>query len=211
MKVVRAVVDAAEVERRPQLIALGGVVVDHVEDHLDARLVQRLHRLLELDHRILHRITTGGREPRQCVVAPVVSEAAFVQEAFAGEGVHRHELDRGHAQRLQMIDDRGHREREVFAAPFRRHVRMQLREALDVQFVDEGVAPGHRGLFVVFPVELAVDHAASRHGRRAVDEARPQCPRRLPGRNPGCDGCHFTSPTMSRAHGSTSSLLALKR
>ena len=174
MKVVSAVVDRLEVERRPKLVALGGVVVDHIEDHLDARLVQRLHGLLELDHRILHGITTGGREPGQCVVAPVVGEAAFVQETFARESVHRHELDRGHTQRLQMIEDGRHREREVFAAPFRRHVRMLLCKTLDVQFVDEGVAPGYRGLFVVFPVELAIDHATSRHEWRAVDKTRPQ-------------------------------------
>jgi hypothetical protein len=30
------------------VIALGGVIVDHVEDDLDARLVQRLHHRLEL-------------------------------------------------------------------------------------------------------------------------------------------------------------------
>ena len=54
----------------PELVALGGVVVDHVEDHLDARLVQRLDRLLELDHRILHRVTAGGREPAPACCSP---------------------------------------------------------------------------------------------------------------------------------------------
>ena len=34
--------------RRAQVVALGGVVVDHVEDHLDARRVQRPHHGLEL-------------------------------------------------------------------------------------------------------------------------------------------------------------------
>ena len=72
-----------KIQRRPELVALGGVVVDHVEDHLDARRVQRLDRLLELDHRILDRVAAGGREPGQRVVAPVVGEAALVQEAFA--------------------------------------------------------------------------------------------------------------------------------
>jgi hypothetical protein len=38
--VVGLVVDAAERQRRTEVVALGGVVVDHVEDHLDARLVQ---------------------------------------------------------------------------------------------------------------------------------------------------------------------------
>ena len=46
--VVGGVVDAAETERRAELIALGGVVVDHVEDHFDAGAMQRLHHRLEL-------------------------------------------------------------------------------------------------------------------------------------------------------------------
>ena len=40
--VVRGVVDALERQHRPEVVALGGVVVDDVEDHLDAGLVQRL-------------------------------------------------------------------------------------------------------------------------------------------------------------------------
>ena len=30
------------------MVALGGVVVDHIQDHLDAGGMQRLHHLLEL-------------------------------------------------------------------------------------------------------------------------------------------------------------------
>src|SRR5204863_9721642 len=40
--VVGGVVDAAEGQRRAHVVALRGVVVDHVEDDLDAGLVQRL-------------------------------------------------------------------------------------------------------------------------------------------------------------------------
>ena len=46
--VVRGVVDAPEAQRRPELVALGGVVVDDVEDDLDVGLVQRLDHRLEL-------------------------------------------------------------------------------------------------------------------------------------------------------------------
>ena len=46
--VIGGVVDAAEAQRGAQVIAFGGVVVDDVEDHLDARRVQRKHHLLEL-------------------------------------------------------------------------------------------------------------------------------------------------------------------
>ena len=48
--VVGLVVDAFERQHRPETVALGGVVVDDVEDHFDPGLVQRLHHLLELLH-----------------------------------------------------------------------------------------------------------------------------------------------------------------
>jgi hypothetical protein len=46
--VVGGVVDATERQRRAPVIALRGVVVDHVQDDLDARIVQCLHHRLEL-------------------------------------------------------------------------------------------------------------------------------------------------------------------
>ena len=48
--VVGGVVDAPEGQRRPQVVALGRVVVDHVEDDLDPGLVQRPDHGLELLH-----------------------------------------------------------------------------------------------------------------------------------------------------------------
>ena len=48
--VVRRVVEALERQRRAQVVALGGVVVDDVEDHLDPGRVHRLDHLLELLH-----------------------------------------------------------------------------------------------------------------------------------------------------------------
>jgi hypothetical protein len=53
--VVGGVVDALERQHRPEVVALGRVVVDDVEDHLDAGLVQGLHHLLELLHLLARR------------------------------------------------------------------------------------------------------------------------------------------------------------
>ena len=49
--VVRRVVDALERQRRPEMIALGGVVVDDVEDDFEAGGVQRADHALELADR----------------------------------------------------------------------------------------------------------------------------------------------------------------
>jgi hypothetical protein len=79
--VVREVVDAAHGEGGPHVVAFTGVVVDDVEDHLEAGSVQFAHHDLELgdlpaagaDRRVL---TVGGEEP-DAVVAPIVAQAAF--------------------------------------------------------------------------------------------------------------------------------------
>ena len=46
--VVMSVIDAAEAQRRPQVAAFGGVVVDDVEDDLQAGGMQCPHHALEL-------------------------------------------------------------------------------------------------------------------------------------------------------------------
>ncbi len=114
--VVRRVVEAAQAERRSGLVALGGVIEDDVENHFDARGVQRLDHRLELRHRIVERVLRRRCEPRERVVAPIVREA-FVGDEFLGdERLHRQQLHGRHAELLQVRDDFGPREPEVSAA-----------------------------------------------------------------------------------------------
>ncbi len=78
--VVGAVVDAAQRQRRPEVIALGGVVVDDVEDDFEVGGVEGTHHDLELAHGFerqrREREAHVGREVRERVVAPVVVQAA---------------------------------------------------------------------------------------------------------------------------------------
>ena len=68
----------AEAERRPVVVAFGGVVEHHVENHLDARPVQRLDHVAELvdrAERVLPRaVRLVRREERDRRVAPVVDQ-----------------------------------------------------------------------------------------------------------------------------------------
>jgi hypothetical protein len=108
--VVRGVVDALERQRGPEVVALGGVVVDDVEDDLDARLVQGAHHALELLHVLTGRGVAGvlvvRREEADRVVAPVVAQALLLQGVVLDELVHRHELDRGDAEVGEVLDRR---------------------------------------------------------------------------------------------------------
>ncbi len=170
--VVGAVVDAAEGQRGPAVRALGGVVVDHVEEHLDAGAVERPHHRLELVGRALGRGARGQadvrREVAERVVAPVVGQAARDDRALAHPPVHGQELHRGHAEPAQVVEHRRRGEAGVRAAELGRHVGMARGEALDVRLVDHGPVPGCPRRAIALPVERRIDHHARGHVGRAV-------------------------------------------
>ena len=91
--VVADVVEAAEAQRRAERAALGGVVVDHVEDHLEPGPVQRLDHRLELVDLLAavpgRAVAVVGREEADGVVAPVVGHPGAREVGLGGELVHR--------------------------------------------------------------------------------------------------------------------------
>jgi hypothetical protein len=138
--VIRAIVDAAKTQRRPLMIAFGGVVVDDIEDHFDAGPVQRTHHLAELANlrrRIaMARILRVRRKESDGVVAPVIPQTSLDQESVVNELVDRHQLDGRDAELLQILDGRRMPEAGIGAADLGRQIVTHLGEALDVQFVD---------------------------------------------------------------------------
>jgi hypothetical protein len=75
------------------MIALAGMVINDVENDLDAVLMQSPHHLLELRHLGAAvppaRIASLGREEVERVIAPVVDEAMPVEVMGIGVRVHR--------------------------------------------------------------------------------------------------------------------------
>src|SRR5260370_22329567 len=106
--VVRSVVDAAEAQRRPEVIALCSVVVDDIEDDFDSGLVQRANHGFELVD-LLSTLAAAcifvmRRKKTDRVVAPVVAQRALEQELVLYELVDGHQLDCCYAQHLQVVD-----------------------------------------------------------------------------------------------------------
>ena len=172
--IVGLVVDAAEGQRRTEVIALGGMVVDHVEDHLDAGGVQALDQGLEFADMTTLRITHVGRKVTNGVIAPVIAQALFHQMPVHDETVHRHELDRRDTEALEVVDGRLGAQTRIGALQRRRHVRMQHGKTLDVQLVDDGVVPGRARWPVVAPGEGRVDDLALGHARPTVTPVEGQ-------------------------------------
>ena len=169
--VVRAVVDALEGERRPFLVALGGVVVDHVDHHLQPGIVEARHHLLEL-LQALRRVRGIARvrgEETDRVVAPVIGELLLQQEIVVHKRMHRQQLDGRDAERLDVGDDLLVREAGEAAALAFGHLGMQLGIAPHVRLVDDGAVPRHElPDLLALPVEVRVDHDRLRHEGRAV-------------------------------------------
>ena len=87
--VVAGIVDAPEAQRRPGTITLRGVVVNHVENDLDAGLVQFSHHGLELIALAAAEVARRWCKETQRVVTPVVDQVFLHQEFIVDEFVNR--------------------------------------------------------------------------------------------------------------------------
>ena len=164
--IVRDVVDPLERQRRAHLIALGRVVVDDVEDHLEAGGVQRAHHALELAHGARGRSRRGEpplrRKVAEAVVAPVLGESFLLEVAIARVMMHGHQLHRGDAELAQVLQRRLGRERLVGSAQMLRNGRMELREAAHVHLVDHRVVPRCARRPILSPGERRIDDGGER-------------------------------------------------
>ena len=98
--VVGGVVDALERQGRAAFVAFGGMVVDDVEDHLEAGVVAAGHHLLELAQGLLALMGVARvrGEKADRVVAPIIGQAAFEQVAVVDKSMDRQQFDRGYPQ-----------------------------------------------------------------------------------------------------------------
>ena len=203
-------------ERRAEVVALGGVVVDDVEDHLDARRVQRAHHALELLHLLAalagRRVArSAARRSRSCC-SPSSCDSPFScsVESLTNwcTGISSIAVTPSF---LQVVDDRGVRDAARRCRACSSGMSgMQLGQALHVRLVDErSRSTGVFGVPVAGPVEERVDddavhHRARRSRRRCASRGRRS-------RSRTATGPTSTWPSIAFAYGSSSSLFGLKR
>ena len=172
--VVGAVVQPPPRQGRSGATLLAGVVVDDVENDLKSRSMEQLDHALELVKTTL-RISGSGirglrRRESQSVVAPMILESSLHQLGLVAEGMDRQELDRSHAQCLQVGYGGGVRHPGIRPAQPLRDLGMALGEVADVSLVDDRLSPRHLRRCVVAPVEAVVDDDGPGNVCRAVAE-----------------------------------------
>ncbi len=145
--------------------ALAGVVVDHVEDHLDTGAVIGVHQVGEFGDLLagFGGVSRVRGEERQRRVAPIVGTPRGHQTGLVGMGVDRQQFQGGHVERLQVVDDDRVGGAEVRTAKRGRNAGMPLGQPTNVGFVDHRVGPGDLGA-----------------RRRRVDRLRDQTERDMP-------------------------------
>ena len=108
------------------------------------------------------------REVADGVVAPVVRHALGREVRLGDDLVHREQLDGGDAEVPEVVDDGRGGQAGVRPAQLLGDPVVQLREALDVQLVDDGVGPLRLRRAVVAPVEVVDHDDGLRHERGRV-------------------------------------------
>ncbi|EXI74696.1 MAG: hypothetical protein AW07_01624 [Candidatus Accumulibacter sp. SK-11] len=85
--IIGGIVDTAKTQRRPQMVAFGGVVVDHIHDDFDTGGVQSLDQMLEFVETTAGGIAWIGGKVADGIVAPVVLQPPFQQMAVVDKGL----------------------------------------------------------------------------------------------------------------------------
>ena len=107
--IVGTIVDTFEGQRRPELISLCRVVVNHVQDHFDAGIVKPRHHFLEFRKGEIGNagVATRRGKKRNRIVAPVIGEPLVDQMLVGDEGVHRQQFDGRHPKAADVIEHLG--------------------------------------------------------------------------------------------------------
>ena len=130
------VVEAAERERRPELIAFAVVIENDVENRLHPRRVQRVGRRPHFGPAAGSKARVGRAE-HDGIVPPGVRQAERRKMPFVDKGVGRHDLDRRRPERGQM-GDRGRMGESGECSPRAlRNRGIEARKTAQVEFVDD--------------------------------------------------------------------------
>ena len=165
--VVFAVIQSTPGENRPQLATFCGVVVNHIENDFDSGSVERFHHIPELvdlgTWLLPRRIARCRCEEPERAVPPVVGFALIGEEFVIHKRMDGQKLHRGHTEPLEVSDHGRVRHSGVGATNLFGHIRMFLRESLDMNFVDHRLRPKRIRAGIISPVVAIFENQRFRH------------------------------------------------
>src|ERR1035438_1252096 len=98
--VVARIIDALERKSGPQFVAFRGVVVDYIQQYLNASIVEARNHLFEFAETILwiRGIYWIRSKKPERVIAPIIFEFLVQQRTVVHERIYRQQLNRCHTE-----------------------------------------------------------------------------------------------------------------
>src|SRR5690554_4459807 len=144
------------------------MVVDDVENYLEPGVMQARDHFLEFIDGAPGQVGFVRSEKADAVVAPIVAQALFQQMLLVDKAVYRQKLYAGDSQGLDMSEQFGvHQSREGPAEGFRNRG-VPHADAAHIDFVEDGLVPGHPSALLVAPGKSRIDDLALGNKGRAI-------------------------------------------
>ena len=166
--VIAGIVQPAKAQRRAKVIGLGGVVIDHVQNDLDAHFMQPLDHIAETRTARRPEIPRLGREKADGVISPIVAQATAQQKRIIQKALNREQFNRGDPQPQQMFDHRIRDQAFIRSAQLRLDQRMFAGQPFDMGLIDHRVGPRASGAVDGINRQVGDRHHAFGHVRRTV-------------------------------------------
>ena len=139
--IVGGVVEAAITQCGAAVVAFRGMIVNHIQNDLDAGSMKPPHHVAETDHSLRAEIARLGGEKADGVVPPIIAQAFFQKKAIIDEAVHRQEFNGRDAELLEVFQHRFAGQCFVGAAHFSCNIGVFHRQALGMGLIDKRVGP----------------------------------------------------------------------
>jgi hypothetical protein len=144
------------------MVAFGRVVVDDIENDLDARFVQSFDHLPEFLHLLAGLAARGvlvvRRQITDRIVASMIPQSALYQVFVMNKLVHGHEFHSGDPQTSEMPDGLGVRKSRVSSAQLLRDIRVPDRKAFNVRCINHRLVRRCPRMSIIAPIKIGIDH-----------------------------------------------------
>ncbi len=143
------------------MVTFTRVVIDDIQYNFYARAVKALHHFFEFTHLLPEISGTGvsavwGKEANRAV-SPIVRATSIPESFLIHMVVHGEELDGSYANVFQVFEDFRRSKTGIGSFLVIFDIRMPDREAFDVSFVDNCIAPRDIQETVILPIKARVD------------------------------------------------------
>src|SRR5271157_4201088 len=147
------------------------MVINDIQNNLQAALVKARHHLFELSQRLFafESIASIRRKKGDAVITPVVSKPLFQEMTVVDKGMNRQQFDRGDSERSNIIDDFLLPQSGKGASQLVFYFRELFSEPANVHFVDDGVIPWNPLLAArLGPLKTRINNYTLGHKRRTI-------------------------------------------